>query len=292
MSEGRVLKAYNSFYYVAAGGVTYTCKVKGRMKQERFSLCPGDLVTFDQDGTAGMITSVLPRRNFMTRPTVANLDALVLTMAVAKPLFSPLILDKLLVLAATHKMPVLLALNKMDAAVPEETQALVQIYRQAGYRVFPVSAKTGAGIPELQAALAGKITAFGGPCGVGKSSLMNALDPELAQQTGALSEKISRGKHTTRFTTLVPFNGGYLADTPGFGNVFLEGVELGDLAGYFPEFAAYAQECKFTPCTHDHEKICGVKNAVAAGRIARSRYASYLALRQELTAAGERMYRK
>jgi ribosome biogenesis GTPase len=213
-------------------------------------------------------------------------------MAVAKPLFSPLILDKLLVLAATHKMPVLLALNKMDAAVPEEAQALVQIYRQAGYRVFPVSAKTGAGIPELQAALAGKITAFGGPSGVGKSSLMNALDPELAQQTGALSEKISRGKHTTRFTTLVPFNGGYLADTPGFGNVFLEGVELGDLAGYFPEFAAYAQECKFTPCTHDHEKICGVKNAVAAGRIARSRYASYLALRQELTAAGERMYRK
>ena len=292
MSEGRVLKAYNSFYYVCAEGVTYTCKVKGRMKKERFSLCPGDLVTFDQAGTEGMITGVLPRRNFMTRPTVANLDVLVLTMAAAQPEFSPLIMDKLLVLAAASRMPVVLALNKIDAAAPERTAALVQTYRQAGYRVFPVAAKTGAGLPELQKFLAGKITAFGGPSGVGKSSLMNALDPELAQQTGALSEKISRGRHTTRFTTLIPFNGGYLADTPGFGNVFLEGVELENLSGYFPEFAAYEQECKFTPCTHDHEKICGVKAAVVAGKIARSRYESYLALRQELTEAGERMYRK
>lgn len=292
MSEGRVLKAYNSFYYVAAGGITYTCKVKGRMKKERFSLCPGDLVTFASTGTEGMITAVLPRRNYMTRPTVANLDALVLTMAVAQPEFSPLIMDKLLVLAATFKMPVVIVLNKIDLAAPEKVAELTTTYRQAGYQVFPVCAKNGSGLAELKEVLAGKITAFGGPSGVGKSSLMNALDPNLAQQTGTLSEKISRGRHTTRYTTLIPFNGGYLADTPGFGNVFMDGVELNDLPRYFPEFAAYTGSCKFTPCTHDHEKICGVKDAVAQGKIARTRYDSYLALRQELTEAGERMYRK
>jgi ribosome biogenesis GTPase len=292
VSEGRVLRAYNSFYYVDCAGKTYTCKVKGRMKKERFSLCCGDEVAFDAEGEEGMITSVLPRRNFMQRPSVANLDFLILTMAVVEPAFSPLILDKLLVMAGSSHMPVVLVLNKIDLAPAETAQKLIATYRAAGYTVFPVSAKTGLGIDELRTFLKGKVSAFGGPSGVGKSSLMNALCPELQQQTGALSTKISRGRHTTRFATLLPFNGGYLADTPGFGNVFLEDLGPEELDLYFPEFKQFTAGCHYHPCSHIHEKVCGVKAAVAEGSLASSRYESYVTIRQELEEAKERTYRK
>ncbi|MER2138759.1 MAG: ribosome small subunit-dependent GTPase A, partial [Succiniclasticum sp.] len=221
VKSGLVVRSYSGYYYVDCDGVMITCKVKGHMKQKRFSLCTGDRVQLEPvpDKTAGegMITSVLPRKNYLERPTVANLDLLVITLALAQPDFSFLIMDKLLVLAEAAKIPVLLVLTKADLAAEKQIESIASVYRNIGYETFVISAKTGLGIDTLRQRLAGKITAFGGPSGVGKSSALNAIQPGVVRTTGEISSKISRGKHTTRYTELIPFNGGYLADTPGFG---------------------------------------------------------------------------
>ena len=266
------------------------------MKKERFSLCTGDLVRFDADdvpseeGAKGMITEVLPRRNHLTRPTVANMDLNVITTSLADPDLSFLILDKLLVLAARGNMPCLIVLTKADLVSPEAAEQVAAVYRDIGYEVFIVSSRTGQGIDALRERLQGLITVVGGPSGVGKSSLLNALEPGTVRLTGAVSRKIGRGRHTTRFTDLVPFNGGYLADSPWFGNVFLDAMEPAELPRYFREFAAYEDQCRFRPCSHTHEPVCGVKDAVAAEKIARSRYESYQTMLEELKAEQEKRY--
>jgi ribulose-phosphate 3-epimerase len=240
VKEGRVLRSYSGYYYVACDGAVYTCKVRGHLKKERFSLCTGDKVRFETTEEAyptapavaesrgparpagepdGMITEVLPRKNHLTRPAVANIDLDVVTMALANPAPSFLILDKLLVLAAQGGVPAPIVLTKADLVTPEDAEAVARIYRDIGYEVYVVSAKTGQGLEPLKRRLAGQITVVGGPSGVGKSTLLNALQPGVPRVTGAVSKKIGRGRHTTRFTDLVPFNGGYLADSPGFGNV-------------------------------------------------------------------------
>ena len=229
-----------------------------------------------------MITSVLPRKNYLERPTVANLDLLVITLALAQPDFSFLIMDKLLVLAEAAKVPVLLVLTKADLVTEEQIEMIASVYKNIGYEVYVISSKTGKGIDALRQRLAGKVTAFGGPSGVGKSSALNAIQPGVLRTTGEISSKISRGKHTTRYTELVPFNGGYLADTPGFGNVLMENLSPEVLPACFPEFRRYEAECKFSPCSHTHEPVCGVKAAVEENKIALSRYTSYLSILEEL----------
>ena len=286
VKSGLVVRSYSGYYYVDCDGEMITCKVKGHMKQKRFSLCTGDRVQLepvpDKAANEGMITSVLPRNNFLERPTVANLDLLVITLALAQPDFSFLIMDKLLVLAEAAKVPVLLVLTKADLATEEQIEAVASVYKNIGYEVYVISSKTGQGIDALRKRLAGKITAFGGPSGVGKSSALNAIQPGVLRTTGEISSKISRGKHTTRYTELVPFNGGYLADTPGFGNVMMENLEPEVLPACFPEFRRYEAECKFSPCSHTHEPVCGVKAAVEENKIALSRYTSYLSILEEL----------
>lgn len=255
VKEGRVLRSYSGYYYVACDGQVYTCKIRGHMKKERFSLCTGDHVRFEAagealpaaDGPAGMITEVLPRQNHLTRPTVANMDLDVVTMALADPAPSFLILDKLLVLAACGGVPALIVLTKADLVPADEAEAVARVYREIGYEVHVVSTRTGQGLAALKERLARQVTVVGGPSGVGKSTLLNALQPGMARATGAVSKKIGRGRHTTRFTDLVPFNGGYLADSPGFGNVFMEDLDPAGLAGYFREFAKYADACRFRP---------------------------------------------
>lgn len=283
-AQGRVLKAYSGYYYVAVGGQVYPCKVKGRLKQRRYSLVTGDLVSIEVAGTEGMVTEVLPRCNFLTRPAMANLDLLLLTFACAHPAFSYLLADKLLALAENAQVPVLLLLNKADLVDEGQLEAIAQVYRGAGYEVLPLSAKTGRGLEALQERLAGRLCALGGPSGVGKSSLLNALSPGLELHTGELSAKIARGRHTTRYAQLLPLLGGYIADTPGFGNVFLEEWPQLDPAGGFREFAAYSRACRYQPCSHSHEPDCAVKAAVAAGAIAPSRYENYLAILAEAKA--------
>ena len=285
VTSGLVVRSYSGYYYVDCAGTLITCKVKGHMKQKRFSLCTGDRVELEvnpEKADAGMITAVLPRSNYLERPTVANLDLLVITLALARPDFSFLIMDKLLVLAEAAGVPVLLVLTKADLVTAEQSEAIASVYRQIGYETFVISSKTGQGIAALRQRLEGKITAFGGPSGVGKSSALNAIQPGVLRTTGEISSKISRGKHTTRYTELIPFNGGYLADTPGFGNVLMDNLEAEALPACFPEFEKYEVNCKFSPCSHTHEPVCGVKDAVKDNKIASSRYASYTAILEEL----------
>lgn len=293
---GRVLKNYNGFYYVVTeSGLQYTCKVKGKMKQKRFSLATGDMVEFELNAKVegeGMITSILPRKNFLLRPTVANLDIFVLTMACVTPDFSYLMADKLLLLAEQAKIPTLLVLNKMDLLSAEMVEEIANVYRRIGYEVFPISAKQGLGIEALRQRVEGKICAFGGPSGVGKSSTINAIDNTVDLRTGSVSDKIGRGKHTTRFAELLPFADGYIADTPGFGNLYLEGMDKDELPLLFREFKEYENSCKYCPCSHTHEPICGVKEAVAEGNIAASRYESYLDILQELKELQEKEGKK
>lgn len=281
--QGRVLKNYNGYYYVVVNDEIYTCKVKGRMKQNRFSLVTGDLVSLLPGDTGeGMITAVLPRKNFLQRPTIANLDLFVAAFACAAPDFSFLLADKLLALAELAHIPALLALNKEDAAPPGLIDKIRAVYEPIGYEVYALSAKSGAGVEALRQRLKGKICAFGGPSGVGKSSTINAIDSSVDLRTGAVSEKIGRGKHTTRFAQLLPFDEGYLADTPGFGNLLLEGLEPRQVQQAFREFAMYEDSCRFCPCTHTHEPVCGVKAAVQEGKVAASRYESYQIMLQEI----------
>ena len=294
--EGLVLKNYNGYYYVQVVENVYTCKVKGKMKQNRFSLATGDMVLLEPGDKGlefeGMIKQVLPRKNFLPRPTMANLDLFVATFACATPDFSFLLADKLLALAELAHIPALLVLNKEDQAPAGLIDKVRSVYEPIGYEVFTLSAKEGTGVATLRERLKGKICAFGGPSGVGKSSTINAIDSRVDLRTGEVSEKIGRGKHTTRFAQLLPFDEGYIADTPGFGNLLLEGMEPEQAVAAFREFAQYEEGCRFCPCSHTHEPVCGVKEAVAAGQIAPSRYESYLAMLEEIRLLKEKEGRK
>lgn len=291
--QGRVLKNYNGYYYVNAEDYIYTCKVKGKMKQNRFSLVTGDMVSFEVgNGEEGMIKKVLPRKNFLLRPTIANLDLLVVTFACVTPDFSFLLADKLLALAELAKIPAILVLNKCDLADETLVQKIRSVYQAIGYEVYCISACENKGIEALKKRLEGCICAFGGPSGVGKSSTINAIDPTVSLQTGNVSEKIGRGKHTTCFSQLLPFDKGYIADTPGFGNLLLEELDDKTLVHGFREFAEFEGGCRFSPCTHTHEPVCGVKQAVAQGDIADSRYQSYLDILQEIKTFQEREGKK
>lgn len=287
--QGRVLKNYNGYYYVVSDEKIYTCKVKGKMKQNRFSLATGDFVSFELgQKDEGMIKKILPRKNFLVRPTMANLDLFVVTFACATPDFSFLLADKLLALAEMAHIPAVLVLNKCDLAEQEQLARITEVYTKIGYEVYTVSAAQNIGIEQLKQRLQGKICAFGGPSGVGKSSTINMIDPTVNLKTGIVSEKIGRGKHTTRFAELLPFAGGYIADTPGFGNLLLEELDEKELHRGFREFAEYEHNCKFISCTHTHEPVCGVKDAVAKGEIAESRYQSYVNILQEIKTYQER----
>ena len=291
--QGLVLKNYNGYYYVKVEDDIFTCKVKGRMKQNRFSLATGDLVLLEAGKAGeGMIKRVLPRKNCLPRPTMANLDLFVATFACAAPDFSFLLADKLLALAELAKIPTILVLNKEDQAPSGLIERVRGIYEAIGYEVFTISAKNGTGVEALRERLKGKICAFGGPSGVGKSSTINAIDSNVDLRTGAVSEKIGRGKHTTRFAQLLPFDEGYIADTPGFGNLLLEGLETEQVLAAFREFAEFEAGCRFCPCSHTHEPVCGVKEAVRAGKIAASRYESYLAMLEEIRLLKEKEGRK
>jgi len=291
--QGLVLKNYNGYYYVQVGAETYTCKIKGKMKQRRFSLVTGDRVLLEAENNGeGMIKNVLPRKNFLPRPTMANLDLFVAAFACAAPDFSFLLADKLLALAELAQIPAILVLNKADQAPKGLIEKVKSVYEPIGYEVYAISATEGTGIAALKERLRGKLCAFGGPSGVGKSSTINAIDNSVDLRTGAVSEKIGRGRHTTRFAQLLPFDEGYIADTPGFGNLLLEGVDEAQALSAFREFADFEQSCRFCPCSHTHEPVCGVKAAVASGQIAASRYASYLAMLEEIKLLKEKEGRK
>ena len=285
MLEGRVIKAYNSFFYVATSEGLISSKLRGKFKKTRKStgVVPGDRVAVEllPDGT-GVIERLLPRMNLLRRPAVANLTQVVLTFAAAQPDLHPLLLNRFLVLAEWSGIEkIILCINKMDLYAGDGASVLA-LYEDIGYPVLRVSAHTGEGLAALREQLCGETSVFAGPSGVGKSSLMNAIDPSLALQTGEVSDKIKRGRHTTRVAELLPYAGGYVVDTPGFSAMELTELDTAVLPDCFPEFRPYLGHCRFQPCSHSHEPDCAVKAAVASGAIAEERYQAYLSILSEI----------
>ena len=282
--RGRILKVYNNVLHVAAEDAVILCKLRGRVKKGRsdMGLVPGDLVALERiSPEEGVIERIAERTNLLQRPRVANLTQIVITVAAASPDPHPLVVSRFLVLAELSGVKkIILCVNKMDLCTGDPA-AFLSEYEAADYPVLRVSAEQGTGLAELREYLAGEITVLAGPSGAGKSSLLNALDPSLALVTGTVSEKIGRGRHTTRRAELLPFMGGYVVDTPGFTQQELTELAPEDLALCFPDFAHYTG-CRFSPCSHSHEPDCAVKAAVEAEALSRERYDAYIALLNEL----------
>ncbi|WP_173442955.1 ribosome small subunit-dependent GTPase A [Selenomonas ruminantium] len=288
LEEGRVIKAYNSFFYVQTETELVSCKLRGKFKKTRKSqgVVPGDKVLIGRlsDGT-GVVEEQLPRESLLRRPAVANVTQVILTFAAAQPDLHPLLLNRFLVLAEWSGLKnILICVNKTDL-YSGDSAAFLQLYEQAGYRVLRVSAKENLGIDELRQALAGETTVFAGPSGVGKSSLLNAIDANLSLATGQVSDKIKRGRHTTRVAELLPYEQGFIVDTPGFSAMELGEIPLDELAGFFPEFRPYLGQCRFAPCSHIHEPDCGIKAAWEAGEISQERYEAYQTIYKEIQEA-------
>ena len=285
MPTAQVIKMYNGFYYLQVAGQEelLSCRLRGRIKRNKGAVVTGDYVEYQmlEDGT-GVIESCLPRRTLLKRPAVANIDQVLITFAARQPDLNQLLLNRFLVLAEWSGIPeIVICINKCDLL--EEKVDFLQDYVQAGYKLLMVSAQEGLGIQELKKLLTGRVTVFAGPSGVGKSSLLNAVDSNLELATGKISDKIKRGKHTTRAACLLPLpGGGTVVDTPGFSAAELENIDKAQLAHYFPEFRPYIEKCYYNTCTHSHEPDCAVKEAVAAGAICQARYEAYLNILQTI----------
>lgn len=285
MPTAQVIKMYNGFYYLKVAGQEelLSCRLRGRIKRNKGAVVTGDYVEYQmlEDGT-GVIESCLPRRTLLKRPAVANIDQVLITFAARQPDLNQLLLNRFLVLAEWSGIPeIVICINKCDLL--EKKADFLQDYVQAGYKLLMVSAQEGQGIQELKNLLTGRVTVFAGPSGVGKSSLLNAVDSNLELATGKISDKIKRGKHTTRAACLLPLpEGGTVVDTPGFSAAELENIDKAQLAHYFPEFRPYIEKCYYNTCTHSHEPDCAVKEAVAAGAICQARYEAYLNILQTI----------
>lgn len=285
MPTAQVIKMYNGFYYLQVAGQEelLSCRLRGRIKRNKGAVVTGDYVEYQmlEDGT-GVIESCLPRRTLLKRPAVANIDQVLITFAARQPDLNQLLLNRFLVLAEWSGIPeIVICINKCDLL--EEKADFLQDYVQAGYKLLMVSAQEGQGIQELKNLLTGRVTVFAGPSGVGKSSLLNAVDSNLELATGKISDKIKRGKHTTRAACLLPLpEGGTVVDTPGFSAAELENIDKAQLPHYFPEFRPYIEKCYYNTCTHSHEPDCAVKEAVEAGAICQARYEAYLNILQTI----------
>ncbi|GMA99637.1 ribosome small subunit-dependent GTPase A [Pelosinus sp. IPA-1] len=284
MQHGVILKTYNSFYYVKTNDKVIMCTLRGRFKKERFSLLVGDEVEYDiTENDKGIIEKILPRRSMLKRPMIANIDQVIVTFAAVNPNINAVLVDRFLVLAEMSDLDIIICINKTDLADMQELEPLLALYRSIGYKVITLSAKLGLGIRELQNALSDKISVFAGPSGAGKSTILNTIEAGLTLVTGEVSEKIGRGKHTTRFAELLPLTtGGFVVDTPGFSFTEFDDVKKNDLMYYFPEIAAIVQECKFNTCLHVKEPQCAIKQAVLEGRINEQRYNSYIEILSEI----------
>lgn len=285
MIEGVIVKALSGFYYVQTDSGILECKARGRFRLDGTSPLVGDRVSCQSETNGkGRIESVSERKNFFIRPAVANIDALVFVAANTNPVTDPFLIDRVSVIAAEADCELIVCVNKIDL---DRGNSLADIYTSAGFTVVQTSAETGEGIEELSRALKGKISAFTGNSGVGKSSILNALLPGISLETGEVSDKLGRGRHTTRHVELFALNENtYIADTPGFASFEIEmmtDITKDQLQFDFIEFEKHIGSCRFTDCAHLKEPGCAVTEAVAQGLISKSRYSSYERL-YELTA--------
>ena len=273
---GKIIKGIGGFYYVVCeNGITYECKAKGVFRNRKIKPLVGDNVEIeilDEEKNLGNIEDILPRFNWLNRPAVANVDQTVIIFAVSAPAPNFNLLDRFLINMEQHEVPTVICFNKVDLEGFRQSEDICRSYTKSGYEVLFISAESGYGIDVLEAVIKGKTTVFAGPSGVGKSSTLNSLFPDANVQTGGLSEKIQRGKHTTRHSELMFVDDDtYIMDTPGFSSLYTEGIEAEDLKLYFPEIAAYTGTCKFNMCNHISEPGCLVKKAVSNGRICKMR---------------------
>ena len=278
-TEGRILRSLSGFYDVQTVEGLITCRARGILRKEANSPLTGDLVEITVEKGKGMVEKILPRKNHFIRPAVANVDALVVFAANVNPVTEPFLIDRVAAIAGDQNVPVYLCVNKCDL---DPAANLVRIYEHAGFPVICTSAETGEGVEALRALLEGKLTAFTGNSGVGKSSILNRLAPELKLETREVSEKLGRGRHTTRHVELYRLGENtYVADTPGFSSFDTDQMELilkENLQYAFPDFGSFIGKCRFDDCSHRKEPDCAVRAAVEAGDIEASRYESYLKL--------------
>ena len=291
--QGKIIRGIGGFYYVhAEDGVVYECRAKGIFRKEKIKPLPGDNVEIspvqDEEKPAGNVDAILPRKNVLIRPAVANVDQALVVFAAASPKPNLNLLDRFLISMEQQRIPVVICFNKTDLISTEEEELLRDTYAHS-YPVQLISAANGEGIEDIQRLLDGKTTVVAGPSGVGKSSLTNVLQPHVQMEVGDISRKIERGRHTTRHTELICLREHtYFLDTPGFSSLYLNGIAQEDLWRYFPEFVLYEPYCRFQGCMHISEPDCAVKEALAEGKIPASRYENYVMLAEELKNARKR----
>lgn len=278
-TTGRILRSLSGFYDVQTDEGLITCRGRGHLRKGQESPLTGDLVEISLVQNKGMVEKILPRKNRFIRPAIANVDALVVFASNVNPVTEPFLIDRVAAIAGEQEVEVYLCVNKCDL---DPGTDLVRIYRNAGFRVIAASAATGEGVAELRQLISGKFTAFTGNTGVGKSSMLNALCPGLSLATGEVSEKLGRGRHTTRHVELYKLDDNtYVADTPGFSSFDTDQMDVmlkENLQYAFGDFAPYLGKCQFHDCSHRAEPGCTVRQAVDAGQIEKTRYESYLRL--------------
>lgn len=285
--QGKIIKGIAGFYYIyAEDGNVYECKAKGIFRKDNFKPLVGDnveITVLNEEEKEGSVTSILPRRNSLIRPAVANVDQAFLIFAMENPKPNFLLLDRFLIMMKQQEIPAVICFNKKDVGEKEEMEKLYEIYTGCGYRVVLSSTYEGEGMDEIHEILKGKTTVVAGPSGVGKSSITNCMQGEVQMETGEISKKLKRGKHTTRHSQVIPVEKNtFLVDTPGFSSLYLTDMKEEELRDYFPEFVMYEPQCRFQGCMHIHEPGCAVKKALSEGKISQQRYDNYLALYEKL----------
>ena len=284
--RGRIIKGIAGFYYVQTEAGIYECKAKGIFRKDKKKPLVGDYVeikVLDEEEKEGSVEKIDPRTNELIRPAVANIDQAIVIFAVNDPKPNFMLLDRFLVTMEYQNVPTVICFNKMDLGTKEELETLQEVYGHCGYEVIFTSAAKQQGVEELKKLLRGKTSAVAGPSGVGKSSLTNLLKDEISMETGEISKKLGRGKHTTRHSQLIAIGDDtYLMDTPGFSSLYIEGMEKEELKDYFTEFRPYEGQCKYQGCVHIHEPGCSVKAALEQGKLSSLRYEDYVGLYNEL----------
>lgn len=293
--QGKIIKGIAGFYYVdvVESGI-YECKAKGIFRKEKRKPMVGDnveITVLDEEAREGNLVQILPRKNELIRPAVANVDQALVIFAMEDPKPNWMLLDRFLVMMEWQQVPVIICMNKIDLGTPERLQKIRLVYETAGYPVCFTSVREEDGLDELMKLLNGKTTTVAGPSGVGKSSITNQLQQEISMETGSISKKLGRGKHTTRHSQVIRIDADtYIMDTPGFSSLDVDFIKADELKDYFPEFRPYEGMCRFPGCSHTHEPGCAIKEALEEGKLSALRYKNYTGMYEEQKEKDKRRY--